>query len=177
MGGQVKKDNYKSWGPPGGGYWVWKGKKGSGKGGGKKGNKAGKGWEMQMSKKITKWLRYNMRDEFPENESNWVHHTAVPGFGEEFTEPQLRAIIKADPDHLHAWDQYDKEDKERMDMGEEGPPTGLYVRSVKKNKIETKGNDLDAYWKTVDIAYAVKNRKEKEREALEEKEKENAAEE
>ncbi|CAD7941986.1 unnamed protein product [Amoebophrya sp. A25] len=95
----------------------------------------------KFSGPITKWLRYKMRDEFPDNDSNWVFWQAVPSAGEKFNEEGLRRIVEHHPDHLELYDADEDEAKHK----------GLYIRATRKNNEKSVGNDFRKFWDEQDI--------------------------
>ncbi|CAD7929923.1 unnamed protein product [Amoebophrya sp. A25] len=92
------------------------------------------GFYRKVSMKAVNWLRYKMREEHPGNKSNWVPWKAIPGAGKMFTEYQLQKAAEMDPTHLEKWWQTNM----------------LYVRSTRKNKIESEGNDTN-FWNNIDL--------------------------
>eukprot|EP00392_Amoebophrya_sp_AT5.2_P017851 g18273.t1 len=116
-------------------------------------------WEQKVSRRLTKWLRYDMRSDHPDNASNWVFWKAVPGAEVEFTEAQLEQVCKSDPERLESWWEMGKKDEEGGTSSNTNHVSGLYIRSTRKNKIASDGDDV-SYWVGKDIAAIAARNKE-----------------
>ncbi|CAD7939328.1 unnamed protein product [Amoebophrya sp. A25] len=90
----------------------------------------------EVSFTLVNWLRYMMRERYPQNKSNWVPWAVLPG-PDRYTEQHIEDVAADHNRHLEVW----RDEDTKM----------LYVRSKRKNKIESEGNDI-SFWNGKDLS-------------------------